>query len=290
MPPNLPARIDRATFDRVLQRAAELQAASRDIGEGLSEEEVLALGTEVGIPSHLLKQALLEERTRVVPAGPQGMLDNWVAPADFRAERVVQGTQESIAAALTQWLDKHEHFIVQRATVGRVTYEPLDSFADAMRKIKRLFDGSRSRPYQERTELLTAIITPLEDGFCHVSLNAELRKCRTSYVAGATVLGVGGMAFTVGLLALVTIPAGQLLALLPAAAGLGGATLTARAFRPIASRAQLGLERALDELERRPALAAGTASSSPRAQGIAREVGQVVKELTREVRKALEEK
>lgn len=290
MSPHLPARIDRATFDRVLQRAAELQAASRDIGDGLSEEEVLALGTEVGIPSHLLKQALLEERTRVTPVGPQGMLDRWMAPADFRAERVVQGTPESIAAALTQWLDRHEHFVVQRATAGRVTYEPLDTFAGAMRKIKRLFDGSRSRPYQEHTELLTAIMTPLEDGFCHVALTAEVRKCRSSYVTGATVLGVGGVVATVGLLALVSIPAGQLLALLPAAGGLGGATLTARAFRPIAARAQLGLERALDELERRPALSSGTPNSSPRAQGIAREVGQVVKELTREVRKALEEK
>ncbi|MEI2719637.1 MAG: hypothetical protein V9E87_05790 [Gemmatimonadales bacterium] len=46
---NLPGRIDRATFDRVLQRAAELQAASHDIGEGLTEEEVVALGNEVGI-------------------------------------------------------------------------------------------------------------------------------------------------------------------------------------------------------------------------------------------------
>jgi len=47
----IPARIDRATFERVLQRAAEIQAASRDIGEGMSEEELLALGVEVGIPA-----------------------------------------------------------------------------------------------------------------------------------------------------------------------------------------------------------------------------------------------
>ncbi len=51
MDEKVPSRLDRATFDRVLQRAAELQAASRDIGEGLSEEEILALGTEVGIPA-----------------------------------------------------------------------------------------------------------------------------------------------------------------------------------------------------------------------------------------------
>ena len=43
-----PGRLDRATFDRVLKRAAELQGASKDIGEGLSEEEILALAPRSG--------------------------------------------------------------------------------------------------------------------------------------------------------------------------------------------------------------------------------------------------
>jgi hypothetical protein len=287
--PRLPARVDRATFDRVLQRAAELQAASRDIGDGLTEEEVLALGTEVGMSPQLLKQALLEERTRLAPPAPQGVLDSWVASAELRAERVVQGTEESIAKALTAWFDKYEHFVVQRAVLGRITYEPVDAFAGAMRKMKRMFDGTGAKPSQESTELLTALITPLEDGFCHVALVAELRKSRRSYVLGASALGVTGVAMTTGLLALVNFPAAELMAMIPAAAGVGTGVITARAFRPIAARSQLGLERALDELERRPALTAGTVSP-PRGQAIAREVGQVVKEITREVRKALEDK
>jgi len=53
--PKLPARIDRTTFERLLQRAAELQAAASDIGEGVSEEELLALGKEVGIPEQHLR-------------------------------------------------------------------------------------------------------------------------------------------------------------------------------------------------------------------------------------------
>jgi hypothetical protein len=289
MEPRLPARIDRATFDRVLQRAAELQAASRDIGEGLSEEEVLALGNEVGISPQLLKQALLEERTRVAPPEAQGVLDEWLAPAEFRAERVVQGTEESITNALTAWLDRYEHFVVQRATLGRVTYEPVDSLAGAMRKMKRMFDSSGAKPSQESTELLTAVVTPLEDGFCHVALVATLRRSRRNYITGASALGVTGVAMTTGLLALVSFPAAELLAMLPAAAGIGSGMITARAFRPIAARSQLGLERALDELERRPALKSGT-PAAPRSQQIAREVGQVVKDITREVRKALEEK
>jgi hypothetical protein len=133
------------------------------------------------------------------------------------------------------------------------------------------------------------VITPLEDGFCHVALVATLRQSRRNYVGGASALGVTGVAMTAGLLALVNFPAAELLAMIPAAAGVAGGVATARAFRPISARAQLGLERALDELERRPVLTAGT-PPPPRSQVIAREVGQVVKDITREVRKALEEK
>ena len=80
----LPARIDRDAFDRVLKRAAELQAHGRDIGEGLSEEQVLALGKEVGIPEAQLRQALLEERTHVSLPEQHGPLDRFVAPSSVR--------------------------------------------------------------------------------------------------------------------------------------------------------------------------------------------------------------
>ena len=61
-----PARIDRAALERIIQRAAELQTADRDIAEELTPDQVLALGREVGIPGRYLQQALLEERTRLV--------------------------------------------------------------------------------------------------------------------------------------------------------------------------------------------------------------------------------
>jgi len=40
----LPARIDRAALERIIQRAAELQTADREIGEGLTTEQVMELG------------------------------------------------------------------------------------------------------------------------------------------------------------------------------------------------------------------------------------------------------
>ena len=50
-----PARIDRAALERILQRAAELQASEHE-GSHLSPDEILSLGKEVGIPQRHLQQ------------------------------------------------------------------------------------------------------------------------------------------------------------------------------------------------------------------------------------------
>lgn len=286
MEPKLPARIDRATFDRLLQRAAELQAASSDIGDGVSEEEVLALGKDVGIPEQHLRQALLEERTRAVPAAPAGWVDEWFGNADLSSERVVQGSEEGIALAIARYLETREHFVVQRATVGRTTFEPMGSFAGAMRKMRRMFE-SGSKPYLERAELMTVVITPLEAGFCHVTIAATLGKTRRGYLSGAATLGVGGA--IAGAL-MVVLGAPEVAALIPVIPGGAAGFMVSRAFRPIAARAQLGLERLLDDLERKPSLPLGSGQSAPPSSRLAREVGQVVRDITTEVRKALEEK
>lgn len=279
----LPARIDRATFDRVLQRAAEIQASSKDIGDGLSEDEIVALGAEVGIPAQHLRQALLEERTRVVPHAPEGIMDRWVGVADLTAERVVQGTPDVILAALARWLEHHEHFVVQRATIGRTTFEPMGSLAGAMRRVGAIFDSGRSKPYLDNAETVTAVVTPLEAGFCHVSLAAQLGATRRNYVIGASALGGFGVVAGAVVLAL---GAPELVALAPVLGGAGGGVLTTRAFKPVATRARLGLERTLDELERRPSLGPGQPAGP--SSRLARDVSAAVREITVEVRKAFD--
>jgi hypothetical protein len=281
---DLPGRIDRATFDRVLQRAAELQAASKDIGEGLSEEEILALGTEVGIPTQHLQQALIEERTRVMLPEPTGILDHWIAPADLVAQRVVQGSPEAVGAALTRWMSNQEALVVQRASGTRITWEPMAGFARGMRRLGAVFDASRGKPYLDRAELVTAVITPLEAGFCHVTLAASLRKSRASHVAGGASLAFTGVVVGGAIVLAGAVPLLALLPVVPMA--LAGWAVARGGFRGLAHRAQLGLERALDELERRPPLP-GERPALPNAS-ISRGVGQVVRDITQEVRKALD--
>src|SRR5213080_1003012 len=92
--------IRREALERIIQRAAELQAGEQDIGEGLTEPELLALGQDVGIPSRYLRQALLEEQTRPPAEARGGVLAWLVGPGRPSARRGAAGEPAVIARAL----------------------------------------------------------------------------------------------------------------------------------------------------------------------------------------------
>lgn len=288
MSSQLPDRLDRATFERVLQRAAELQAQRQDVGETLSEAEVLALGKDVGISESHLRQALVESRLHVEVAPADGAMDRALGPGEISVERVVQGSQESIGEALTEWFEREEILAVQRSTPGRIAWEPLTAFAGAMRKIRVAFEHGRGPAFLNHAHLVQAVISPLEEGYCHVTLIASLGKARSSYVIGGSAIGFGGL--TVGVLAMI-IGAPAFVLAATALPAMGGGWLVARMFRPIADRARVGLLRALDRLERQPALLRGTTTPTalPKPSGLAVDIGSAVRDIATEIRKAIDE-
>lgn len=243
-----PARIDRAALERIIQRAAELQTADRDIAEELTPEQVLALGHEVGIPGRYLQQALLEERTRVVPAAPSGAWERVAGPGQVAAQRVVPGTVAGVEAALNDWMEDKELFCVQRRQPGRVTWEPLGGMAAAVRRSTAAFSRGAAAMMLARAETVSATVLALEAGWCHVALSAETRRARAGYVGGGAAVAGAGMA-SAGIM--VVLGALLPVALLPIPVALGVGYGVARQYRPMLARIQLGLERALDQLEQR---------------------------------------
>lgn len=242
----IPVRIDRAALERIIQRAAELQTADRDIGENLSSDEVMALGREVGIPGRYLQQALLEERTRIVTAGPSGVAERLIGPAQVTAQRVVRGEQNGIEQSLVQWLDQHELFCVQRHQPGRIAWEPVGGLQAAIRRATAAAGGAKRPMMLARADTVAASIVGLEPGFCHVSLTATARRARGEAVGGGAALATAGLAGT-GIL--VALGAFLPVALLPAPIALGIGYVVLRRYGPVVSRIQLGLERVLDHLE-----------------------------------------
>jgi hypothetical protein len=241
-----PARIDRAALERIIQRAAELQTANRDIAEELTPEQVLALGREVGIPGRYLQQALLEERTRVVAVRPAGTWDRIAGAAQVVAQRAVPGTVAGVEAALAEWMEEKELFCVQRQQPGRITWEPLGGMAAALRRSTAAFSRGSAAMMLARADTVSATILALETGWCHVVLTAETGTARSQLLGGgAAVVGAGalGAGLMVVLGALVPV------ALIPVPVALGVGYAVARQYRSTLARIQLGLERALDQLE-----------------------------------------
>ncbi len=244
MPEGIPAGIDRPALERILQRAAELQAGERDIGHALSPEEVLALGREVGIPDRYLQQALLEERVRV-DAEPPGVWERIAGPATVVAQRAVPGAVEPTERSLLGWMEQNELLCVQRQQPGRIVWEPLGGITAAVRRSSAALRSAR--PFMlSRADTVSATILPLGPGRSHVALSAATRRSRAEFVGGGAAMAATGVAGT-GLLVLLG-------ALLPAAlaatpAGLIAGYATARRYRGAVERVQLGLERVLDHLE-----------------------------------------
>lgn len=240
-----PARIDRAALERILQRAAELQAGEHE-GEHMSSEEILLLGKEVGIPQRHLQQAILEERSRVSIDQPSGFLNRIAGPAGATAQRVMQGDVERIESALLAYMEEHELLVLQRRQPGRVSWEPMGGFQATIRRSSAAF-GRGKRPFMlDKAQAVHATLTPLEAGYVHVTLSADMRQIRGGFVGGGAALGSAGVAGAAILLALGAFP---LIAVAPVVLGTGLGVGVMRQYGSRVERVLLGLERALDFVE-----------------------------------------
>ena len=240
-----PRRIDRAALDKIIQRAAELQTSERDIGEGLTREEVLALGRDVGIPSKYLQQAILEQSSALQSSEERGVLARVVGPREVWAQRVVLGNPDDVARALVQWMERNELVVIQRQQPGRLTWEPLRGMQAAIRRGTASLDTSKPKFMLSRADLVAATIAPLESGYCHVMLSATLKEARTGAI-GAGVAGGSVGASAAIILAMMSPFA--LVAVPPLLVGAALGWYGLRRYRPVVERVQLGLERALDFL------------------------------------------
>ena len=241
-----PSKFDRAQLDRILQRAAELQAGERDPGSELSKDELIQLGRDVGIPARHLEQAMIEEQTRSPEQKLDGFWDRAAGPASVRAMRVIRGTGAEAEKILADYMEEHELLAVARQASGRIIWEPLKGFNAAMKRSKAVLGGGNKPFMLARALTVTASVTPLEAGFVHVELVADIREARGAFIGGAAAFTTLGVAAGI----VVGVLGAPILALAPIPLGLGLGWGVLRRYLPVFQRAQMGLERALDHVER----------------------------------------
>lgn len=262
---DLPARrLNTEAIEAVVRRAVELQAGESDrAGDaGVTEEELLRIGGELGIgPAHM-RRAMAE-----VVAGQStrnGLGDRLFGPARTTVSRVVPGRPDEVRSHIERYLLESQYLAVLRRRADVTVYEKSSGIqvelTRAMDATRAVLGGRGAGPrigagFDLRTARTVGVsVTPLEEGVSWVSLTVDLGNQRTGYWVGING-GVGAGAVVAGVVAAVAIAPPAALVALPI---LGGSAWGARAaYEGVLKRARLHLEALLDHLERGESLVPG---------------------------------
>lgn len=258
-PEQVPARrIDRQALERIILRAAELQTRERDLGEGLTESDLLALGEEVGIPKSFLHQAMLEETSRLQYES-SGLLDRLMGPSHIAAGRTISRSKSDLDRALARWMTEVELLTVKRRYADGTSWE---ARGDLFATIKRALGFGGRRYELARAKEIRGVIAELDSESSHVTLVADMSTSRSQHLTEAAVAVAGGA--VAGGIAIV-LGFALSFAIIPIALGAGIGTLIARSRLSGVEKMSVGLERINDGLERHEIKAGepGAAAQSP---------------------------
>ena len=240
-----PRKLDRAALDRVIARAAELQSASIESGDALTEAEILELGKEAGMSVDVLRQAIAEERTRSAAPDDSGIAASIIGPATVRASRVVPGTPNELLAAIDAWMQEQECLKIKRRVAGRIVWEPRNDLVGNLQRGFRLGGGEYAL---SRAGEISATATAVDGNRTLIALDAGMAAYRGKLgVTSSVVGGLGAGASVIGAVLGVFLP----VAIIPVVIAAPIALMASRSKQARAvDRGQLALEQLLDHLER----------------------------------------
>lgn len=251
--------VARASLERVLARATELQSSGGDALEAVSESRLLEIAREVGLDTNHVRQAIAEERARVAFAEPDaGFLLDRLGSAHVDGQRTVPGAAGDVQARLETWMPRMENMALRRKLPQRVSWEPR---RQALGNVLRVLTAPNTAELV-RADQVIATVTPVDDKRTVVRFDVELSGLRRSQRNLAVGLGVVGNA---ALFATVATPLAFLASAVPnpgiiegaiaalgavqVGAGFGLWRLLRNSYRRTVARVQLRVEQMLDELE-----------------------------------------
>ena len=180
--------ITRGDLEVVIRRAAELYTREADAHDHLSEEEVLRIAGDLGLPARHVRQALYE-----LPSGDSseaGRLTRWYGPPHVDGTRVVTGLPNDVLDRLEDYLVTREFLQILRRQGARAAFAPADdaisSVARAVRRPQRQWQIARSRK-------VLVEVRPMPQQESHVRLELDLapqrRKALTGGLVGGALVG-----------------------------------------------------------------------------------------------------
>jgi hypothetical protein len=184
-----PRAIARSEFEQVIRRAAELtlRDADADADEQLSEEEVLRIATELGLPAHHVRRALFE--LPELATSPR-WYDRYFGPSIFSVGREVPGQPGPLLRRLEEYLVTREYLQIVRRRGDNLALIPAD---DTISSLARTFFRPGHRHHIAGATRVMVSAHALPDDGAHLRIDIDLTADRSSGVKnGATVGIVGG--------------------------------------------------------------------------------------------------
>ncbi|HYC52989.1 MAG TPA: hypothetical protein VEB19_17915 [Gemmatimonadaceae bacterium] len=247
MPDRSKALVSRNQLERVLARAAELQGSAADdggVGDSLTEEQVEQLGKEVGLSPANIRQALAEERARIVTSDTgSGLAYQLFGGNRVGSQRKIRGTPARILETLDRWMQRDELLRVVRQRHDLRVWEPGRGLIDSLR---RAF-GSRDYALFRASEIMATVVA-VDEQTSLVRVEADFSGLRSS-AAKSSIFGAGlGTAATGAAIVMnVMLP----VAIIPAIGVTALAYVGSRRRQQHAlQRGLLAIEYLLDRLER----------------------------------------
>ncbi len=247
--------LTREMLERVLARAAELQAAAgeteTETTDGLTETQLLDVGREVGISATYLRQALAEERTRVAVPEEHGLAAQVAGAGTASASRTVPIPPGDVLVLLNVVMQRDESLVVKRRYEDRTTWEPRRDFWATFKR----WSPSGGHTFDLlRAHEVGATVVPVDADHTLVRLDADVSRTRAQRLqGGAAVAGVGvatgGAVVGFGILIHAMVLGALVVGAVPVAAGAVAGIALARSHRQTVGRVQLALEQVLDRLE-----------------------------------------
>jgi hypothetical protein len=237
--------LTRSALERVLARAAELQASVGDEDAGaLTEEQLIELGKDVGLSGEHLRQALAEERSRPLLPRQAGWLGTITGVSAVTAARTVSGTSAAVLATLDAWMQGGETLRVKRRFTDQLVWESRSDVFATIRRALRI--GGRGYDLTPANDV-SAIVAPVGADRVHVRIVADFSATQGQRAAAA---GVASAVMLMAGVPLVVIGVAAALAAIPPLLGASAVIyVTRRQYRRLLARAQVALEQALDRLE-----------------------------------------
>lgn len=245
--------IPRGDFEQVIRRAAELTLSETDPEDNLSENEVLRIATELGLPAHHVRQALFElPDLKVQPR----WYDRYFGPAVFSVNRVVPTRKEPALRRVEDYLVTREYLQIVRRKGDTIAFVPAD---DTISSLARALARPTSRHTIARASRVMVGVHTLPDDHAHARFDIDLSDARKAAVGGGfavgSLIGIG-----VGAIAAVLtdgVPGGlgditQIVAFggSMATSIAGSVSVAASGFRKRVFSAKMELTGLLDRLER----------------------------------------